>query len=177
MNPAIAICIVFIGCCTNVIFLELLIRDDPGSGNLITFAQFLIIAVEGFITTMKFGTSELKVPFTEYLRMVAMFFVVSVSNNYALNFNISLPLHMIFRAGSLLANMILGIILLKKRYTSIKYISVFAISAGISICTIASGKELGNDKSDGNPFTFIDFVWWMVGISLLTFALFMSARM
>ena len=35
----------------------------------------------------------------------------------------------------------------------------------------------GNDKSDGNPFTFIDFVWWMVGISLLTFALFMSARM
>ena len=74
--------------------------------------------------------------------MVAMFFVVSVSNNYALNFNIALPLHMIFRAGSLLANMILGIILLKKRYTSMKYISVFAISAGISICTIASGKEL-----------------------------------
>ena len=40
--------------------------------------------------------------------MVLMFFVVSVTNNYALSFNIALPLHMIFRAGSLLANMVLG---------------------------------------------------------------------
>ena len=74
--------------------------------------------------------------------MVAMFFLVSVANNYALNFNISLPLHMIFRAGSLLANMILGIIILKKRYTTMKYVSVLMISVGICVCTMASGKEL-----------------------------------
>lgn len=78
--------------------------------------------------------------------MVTMFFTVSVINNYALNFNIAMPLHMIFRSvridafhprcqmfliitdlrgwpaflcslqGSLIANMILGIIILKKRY-------------------------------------------------------------
>jgi len=29
-----------------------------------------------------------------------MYFLVSVTNNYALNFNISMPLHMIFRAVS-----------------------------------------------------------------------------
>lgn len=39
-------------------------REDPGSGNLITFAQFLVIAVEGFITTMRFGTKKTQVPFT-----------------------------------------------------------------------------------------------------------------
>jgi hypothetical protein len=39
---------------------------------------------------------------------------VSVTNNYALNFHIPMPLHMIFRAGSLMANMIMGIILLGK---------------------------------------------------------------
>lgn len=33
-----------------------------------------------------------------YAIMVTMFFTVSVINNYALNFNISLPLHMIFRS-------------------------------------------------------------------------------
>lgn len=83
--------------------------------------------------------------------MVTMFFTVSVINNYALNFNIAMPLHMIFRSvwtptfslsnvscslttsiqpllspcfnlllvslqGSLIANMIMGIIILKKRY-------------------------------------------------------------
>ena len=46
-----------------------------------------------------------------YLELLT-FFLVSVTNNYALNFNIPMPLHMIFRAGSLLANMILGVILL-----------------------------------------------------------------
>ena len=71
-----------------------------------------------------------------------MFFIVSVANNYALNFNISLPLHMIFRAGSLLANMVLGIIILKKTYTFVKYSSVLMISAGIFVCTIASAREM-----------------------------------
>lgn len=35
-----------------------------------------------------------------YLIMVAMFFTVSVVNNYALNLNIAMPLHMIFRSVS-----------------------------------------------------------------------------
>ena len=30
--------------------------------------------------------------------LVVLYFLVSVVNNYALNFNISMPLHMIFRA-------------------------------------------------------------------------------
>ena len=30
--------------------------------------------------------------------MVSFFFLTNVINNYALNFNISMPLHMIFRA-------------------------------------------------------------------------------
>nr|CAH0111564.1 unnamed protein product [Daphnia galeata] len=177
MKSLIAGLLVFIGCCSNVFFLELLIKEDPGSGNLITFAQFLVIAVEGFITTMRFGTKKTQVPFTEYLKMVLMFFVVSVTNNYALSFNIALPLHMIFRAGSLLANMVLGILILKKRYTIMKYLSVFMISVGICVCTIASAKELNNSDSENQISSFGDFVWWIVGISLLTFALFMSARM
>lgn len=38
--------------------------------------------------------------FRYYLTMVAMFFTVSVVNNYALNLNIAMPLHMIFRSVS-----------------------------------------------------------------------------
>lgn len=33
-----------------------------------------------------------------YVIMVTMFFGVSVINNYSLNFNIAMPLHMIFRS-------------------------------------------------------------------------------
>lgn len=38
--------------------------------------------------------------FRYYFIMVAMFFTVSVVNNYALNLNIAMPLHMIFRSVS-----------------------------------------------------------------------------
>lgn len=76
-------------------------REDPGSGNLITFSQFLLIALEGFVFTSKFGTVKPRIGFKDYLIMVFMFFVVSVCNNYAFDFNIPMPLHMIFRAVSL----------------------------------------------------------------------------
>lgn len=122
VKAATAILLVFAGCCTNVVFMEYIVkcvaycpvncisrhvyelsgfyfhRADPGSGNLVTFLQFLFIALEGFIFTAKCGTARTKIPFSAYYTLVAMFFVVSVCNNYAFDFNIPMPLHMIFRA-------------------------------------------------------------------------------
>nr|CAD7456062.1 unnamed protein product [Timema tahoe] len=133
-------------------------RDDPGSGNLITFSQFIFIALEGFIFTSKFGTQKPRIGLWDYGILVSMFFIANLCNNYAFNFNIPMPLHMIFRAGSLIANMIMGIVILKKKYAFSKYLSVFMISAGIVICTFVSGQDV-------------------VRIVLLTVALFVSARM
>ena len=82
-----------------------------------------------------------------------------------------MPLHMIFRAGSLIANMLMGIMMLGKRYTTTKYISVLMITAGIVTCTIMSAKTPADTQAEG------DMLWLSVGIFLLTFALFLSARM
>lgn len=181
MRAAIAIFCVFLGCCTNVVFLELLVKDDPGSGNLITFSQFFIIALEGFLFTSKCGTVKPVVSIKDYFILVIMFFVANVCNNYAFDFNIPMPLHMIFRAGSLIANMVMGIIILNRKYGFSKYLSVFMITTGIALCTIVSGKEiksLQQKNVDHVPTTpWDDFFWWILGISLLTIALFISARM
>jgi solute carrier family 35 (UDP-xylose/UDP-N-acetylglucosamine transporter), member B4 len=153
-------------------------RADPGSGNLITFLQFLFIAVHGFIFTAKFGTVKPRIGFKDYLILVAMFFVSSVCNNYAFDFNIPMPLHMIFRAGSLIANMIMGIIILKKQYDFSKYLSVFMISLGIVICTVISGTKVESTQvNQVEESTATVFFWWTLGITLLTVALFISARM
>jgi len=178
----LAILMVLVGCCTNVIFLELIIQQDPGAGNLVTFSQFLLIAIEGLIFTTKFFTVKPKVPFSSWIILVIMYFLVSVSNNYALNFNIPMPLHMIFRAGSLMANMLMGIALLGKRYSLTKYLSVLMITIGIAVCTIMSAKsspKVDSTKSDSENATHAEEekFWLVVGITLLTFALFMSARM
>lgn len=180
MSAALAIIMVFVGCCSNVVFLELLVKIDPGSGNLITFLQFLFIALEGFLFTSKCGTVKPRIGLKDYTILVVMFFLTSVCNNYAFDFNIPMPLHMIFRAGSLIANMIMGIIILRKRYAFSKYLSVGMITLGIVICTIVSGKDVKSTQvieteEEQDPMTV--FFWWTVGISLLTLALFVSARM
>lgn len=181
MRATIAILCVFLGCCSNVVFLELLVKDDPGSGNLITFSQFLFISIEGFLFTSKCGTIKPNVGIKDYFILVTMFFIANVCNNYAFDFNIPMPLHMIFRAGSLIANMIMGIIILKKQYIFSKYLSVFMITIGIAVCTIVSGKEIKSlqpkDVAQVPTTPWDDFFWWILGISLLTIALFVSARM
>ena len=87
-----------------------------------------------------------------------------------------------------MANMILGMIILNKRYTKVKYLSVIIISIGITACTIVSGQSVSSNKNQATEYEAgegdttdvehaMDFMWWMVGIAMLTFALFMSARM
>ncbi|XP_022902295.2 UDP-xylose and UDP-N-acetylglucosamine transporter-like [Onthophagus taurus] len=183
---AYAIGTVYVGCILNNVFLEYLVRDEPGSGNLITFSQFLFIAIHGFFTYSKYGKTKRMIPFKDYVTLVSLFFITSVFNNWVFGFNIPVPLHMIFRAGSLIANMIMGIIILKRRYSFSKFLSVGMITVGIAICTIissgSSSKKMCTDcglepinlepSSDDN-----EFFWWVAGIILLTAALLLSARM
>lgn len=79
--------------------------------------------------------------------------------------------------------MIMGIIILRKRYVLSKYMSVLMITIGIVICTIISGSSV---KSTANPdlvkntdetSAYTVLFWWTMGIALLTVALFISARM
>lgn len=75
-------------------------RLDSGVGNLVSFLQFAFIAAEGFLFTSNCGTKPMKIGYLTYVYMVAMFFVVQVFNNYAFDFNIPVPLHMIIRSVS-----------------------------------------------------------------------------
>uniref|UniRef100_UPI00358E1EDA nucleotide sugar transporter SLC35B4 n=1 Tax=Myxine glutinosa TaxID=7769 RepID=UPI00358E1EDA len=176
MHPLTAVCFVFAGCSSNVVFLELLVREFPGAGNIVTFSQFVFISLEGFIFTTDFGRKQPTIPLRKYVTMVTMFFFINLVNNYALNFNITMPLHMIFRSGSLIANMVLGIIILKKRYSMSKYLSIALVSLGIAICILMSAKQVTNKQSEDEEGSYA-FIYWMIGIGMLTFALFMSAYM
>ena len=45
-----------------------------------------------------------------------------------------------------MANMVLGMLILNKRYTALKYLSVIIITLGIAISTIASGQSMSANK-------------------------------
>ena len=78
--------------------------------------------------------------------MVIMYFGVSVVNNWALSFDIPMPLHMIFRAGSLIANMIMGMLILGRRYSGTKYLAVLAIRYELKIYRVQDDR-VSNWKS------------------------------
>jgi UDP-xylose/UDP-N-acetylglucosamine transporter B4 len=80
--------------------------------------------------------------------------------------------------------MILGILLLHKRYTLREYISVVLISIGIFVSTLASSNDMKKKETTNiNPdqqqgdHEYLFFFWWVVGISMLTVALLISAGM
>jgi UDP-xylose/UDP-N-acetylglucosamine transporter B4 len=80
-----------------------------------------------------------------------------------------------------MANMILGILLLNKRYPLSKYLSVGMITVGISIATLASARQMQEKDKDGERETEDEGTWRIMkllsGIAFLLLALFLSAYM
>ncbi|TKR58488.1 hypothetical protein L596_029927 [Steinernema carpocapsae] len=163
------------GCIGCMIFVESLAKAQPGAMNLMTFATFFFIALEGLISTSKFFTVKPKIPFKGYLPVVAMFFFVNVVNNQALNFHIPVPLHIIFRSGSLLASLLLTKLIQNKQYSLRKYLSVFAITIGIIVCTLATSSLEKGKSSFSVEEAEKHYKEWIIGVVMLTVALLASA--
>jgi UDP-xylose/UDP-N-acetylglucosamine transporter B4 len=137
---------------------------------LITFAQFSFVSVYGLFFTSKFFTIKRVIKLKDYAILVIIFFVSNVCNNYALKFNIPMPLLLIFRSGSLIANMIMSRMILKRRYTFWKYFSVIMITIGIIVCTLMSRVNV-KESEESSAF------WWSIGVILMTVSLLLTARM
>eukprot|EP00124_Ichthyophonus_hoferi_P003226 Ihof_evm1s268 gene=Ihof_evmTU1s268 len=173
---------VFGGCCTQAIAMETVISRQPTSGMLVTFAQFVFTSGISLAKWYLIGCPYPRIPLYHYAAMVVIFFLTSSLANVALAYQITLPLQMIFRSGSLVTNMILGIILLGKRYTTSKYIAVVAVSVGVYIFTTASmaGKidqpVIDNSQSNGTDSQKL-FFNWCIGIAMLSSSLILSSTL
>ncbi|KAK6039006.1 UAA transporter family protein [Cooperia oncophora] len=109
-----------------------------------------------------------------YLKIVVIFFIVNLCNNYAIKCDIYFPLFIIFKSGSLLANIIFGFVLRNHYYTRKQISSVIAVTCGIVIFTLASYDPTTNPKTTG-PAWFFSIQPFFIGVFLLTAALMLSA--
>uniref|UniRef100_A0A0N5B3M2 UAA transporter n=1 Tax=Strongyloides papillosus TaxID=174720 RepID=A0A0N5B3M2_STREA len=173
MSSLPIICGALGGCMGCMYFVESLAKEIPSSMNLYTFSSFLFVFLEGLIFTSKFFTVKNKIPIKGYIPVVSMFFFVNVINNQALNFHVPVPLHIIFRSGSLLSTLIMNRLLMGRQYTLKKYLSVFAITIGIIICTLATNASSSHDaKDEGGSQKQTEL---FIGIIMLTVALIASS--
>ncbi|CAG8813292.1 12778_t:CDS:2, partial [Racocetra persica] len=144
--------------------------------NLFTFAQFLFIAGEGLLYNLDFSSSipQLRkrgVPLYRWFIQVAMFFTVSVLNNVAFGYKISVPLHIIFRSGGLIVSMILGWTIRNRRYSIEQVVAVVMVTLGVILATISS-SDVGTEE-----VTTVGTPEFVIGISLLSITLVLSCFM
>lgn len=187
-----AIGLIMLGCCSNVIVLELMLNIDSQCGSLVTIAQFLFITVTSLRDNLEqkqqqtrdsdgddnnshggggllFGGWRLRrrtIPLHFHLLIVILFFGQSIINNLAFGFHISMPLHSIFRSGSLIMNLLIGVLFFGMRVPWSKIMCVIAITLGILCATFASSQNVKENKE--NVYNQqVEYSTWILGVALL----------
>ena len=148
MSDIVNILLIIISLCLNAVTLEFLINQVPGCSSFITMAQFFFLALYGFIFGTKCGTTKRKIPFWDHLILVFFFFVGKACSSYVHDFNIPMTLVLIFKAGSISENMMIGALVKGRRYSLRKYLAVILITIGIIMSTLASAKEQSGDGAE-----------------------------
>lgn len=164
-----ALALIFGGCCSNVCTLESIVSELPNAGLLVTFVQFVFVSVEGLLhfAEIKNGLPRLQprnVPIKEWLIPVGLFFIVSVLNNKVWAYDVSVPVHIVFRSSGTVTTMLVGL-LMGKRYSRKQVLSVLVLTIGVLQATLASASGgSSNSSSEGSSSKFA------MGIAMLAVA-------
>lgn len=169
--------LIFGGCCSNVFALESIIKVEPGAGTLLTFVQFLFVAIVGFPSQIDrsrppFFLKKNQVPIKRWLINIALFFAINVLNNHAFSYDISVPVHIILRSGGSITTMIAGA-LWGKKYSKIQVVAVLLLTVGVITAAWSDAQSKGSSKKESHEKTS-DFG---VGLAILFVAQSLSAVM
>ncbi|KAL7919471.1 UAA transporter [Trichoderma austrokoningii] len=152
---AVMTVLIFGGCCSNVYALEAIINFEPTNGTLITFVQFLFIAITGYVaqfdkTRPPFFFAPNVVPLRRWLVNILLFFTINVLNNHAFSYNISIPVHIILRSGGSITTMAAGYFC-GKTYSRIQVFAVFLLSIGVSLAAWSDSKDKKTSGGSAEP--------------------------
>ncbi|PHH79976.1 hypothetical protein CDD80_3261 [Ophiocordyceps camponoti-rufipedis] len=154
--------LIFGGCCSNVYALEAIINFESSSGTLLTFTQFLFVAVTSYIsqfdrTRPPFYLAPTKVPLRRWLVNILLFFGINVLNNHAFSYSISIPLHIILRSGGSITTMLAGY-LFGKRYSRLQALAVILLSFGIALAAWSNDEAKVDERKPDRPESAIGFL-------------------
>ncbi|KAF2459715.1 UAA transporter [Lineolata rhizophorae] len=171
--------LIFGGCCSNVFALEAIVKQEPDSGLLITFFQFLLTMLFALPSQLDptrppFFIQKSAVPFRKWAASASMFFAVNMLNNWAFAFQISVPVHIILRSFGSVTTMAAGW-LRGKTYSRVQVASVVVLTVGVVVSAwadaVAKGKSMSTSSIDLTSASF------EAGLLILLVAQLLSAYM
>lgn len=167
--------LIFGGCCSNVFALEAIVKVEPDSGTLLTFVQFIFVAVLGYVSQFDsarppFFLKPNRVPIRRWLINIILFFTINVLNNHAFSYNISVPVHIILRSGGSITTLTAGFIW-GKRFSRVQVFAVTLLTIGV---IIAAYSDAQSKKTVGTTQGIPAF---STGLAILFIAQILSAVM
>lgn len=141
-----AIVLIFGGCCSNVISFETLVNTNYSQfqslTSFITFFQlsYTIIINIPFIIT-KFHSR--KVPIRKHIVSALLFLGGNWLNNFAFSYSgVTIPCHIIFKSLNVLINLVLGYIILKKKYSASQVSLCVLITIGCILALVFKDNDI-----------------------------------
>ncbi|KAI0716000.1 UAA transporter family-domain-containing protein [Cerioporus squamosus] len=175
VDYSLMLSLVFGGCCSNVWSYEQLLKMDAHIGTTLTFSQMLFITMQmlpSFLVFPKNGRlPRLKsrhVPLRSWALQVVVLTSGSLMNNWVFAFSVPLTIQIVFRSAGLAVSMLLGYLVMKKRYSLAQIAAVAFVSAGVILATLSRPSS---SKASDTP---ADLGRYTIGIAMLTFSLLLT---
>lgn len=168
---------VFGGCCSNVLVLERLLQLNSlqySLSTLVTWAQFVFVSAVAYRSNVDVAKGRWQtlwlqkpaIPVHKWALLVVMYFTLSFLNNWVLKFNVSIPLHIVFRSSSTVITMLVGWLFGGKRYSRGQVMASITISLGTVLATVQNAASL--DEKGPLDKTFVAGVLILVGSAVLS---------
>ncbi|KAI8996380.1 UAA transporter [Trametes punicea] len=148
---------------------------DAHIGTTLTFSQMLFITSQSLPSFLVFKQGsfipKLKprhVPLQKWALQVLVLTSGSLLNNWVYAFSVPLTVQIIFRSAGLAVSMLLGYLVLKKRYSFAQVAAVAFVSAGVVLATLSRPST---SNASGNP---PDIGRYTIGVVMLTVSLLLT---
>ncbi|KAL5508485.1 YEA4_2 [Sanghuangporus vaninii] len=139
-----------------------------------------------FFNPLRYRLKRRKIPISRYIVQVLLFLLISLLNNAAFAYHVPMAVHIIFRSGGLVVNMLLGWAFEKRRYSRLQVGSVVLVTLGVILTTLSSTQAKSRSSTrpftNGNDYsssvvTSTSYGKYTVGILILTLALVLSGAL
>ncbi|KAI0352296.1 UAA transporter [Trametes cingulata] len=141
----------------------------------LTFSQMLFITVQSLPSFLTFPKGSViprlkprHVPLRNWATQVLVLTSGSLLNNWVFAFSVPLTVQIVFRSAGLAVSMLLGYLVLKKRYSLAQVAAVAFVSAGVVLATLSRPSA---PKTSGDP---PDIGRYSIGVFMLTVSLLLT---
>lgn len=152
---ALPFLMVFGGCMSAVIAMEYILKANPKAGNLLSLSEFAFVLIQSLPSRIETKAGaiclrSLQMPKQSHFYHAALGVSMSVLANVAFSFNISVPIHTLFRSCNVIASVLLGYVLFGQHYSVKQLVCVFFITVGIFLGSVGDAKQfVGCPNCDG----------------------------